>query len=632
MKPLTSAVLALLVVAVVAALVLRERGIGESGETVTVVHWATGHLLRSTCNPECQSPTKSEGSLRLLPQMTKEFNDAGHRTASGKRIKVELYYGNGAIQKAELTSRINQATAINSRLPDPTLVTPSASHWLVDVNRATGREVVDLRDTESRSLARSYVGIVTFREMAECLGWPNNEIGYAEIIALRDDPQGWSSYPCAKPEWGERPLLAFTDPTQSDTGRAVLLLLYAIAAGKAPEDLTEADLERPEVVEYVRHFQTLVDHYQVYSTSVNSKIYQGPRWGHFFLMPEDNLIHLYDGTEDCFELGVEVQCPKLARPVVMIYPKEGSLLRENCACLVQADWVTDEQREAAEEWVKYLRADAQQRSIMEAGFRPGTDLAVADPISSKYGLNPATPKKVLHAERIQPSVAAAIDRSWVDVKKPGIVTWVIDTSGSMSGEKLAQAKEGMIRALGSIAPTNQVGFVSFSNVVGERIPIRPLTANKFVIANEVERLRAGGGTALYDAIAAAISLTDTAVGPPDAIRAVVVLTDGRANDGRMKLDGLIHMTSRNEVPIAGCRGFQDDEVCLDVTGRSVPMGEVIGSHVVYTTANPIQIFFIGIGDADLQIGRVLSEASGAEFLGVTEKDLAQVLEEFSKYF
>jgi hypothetical protein len=157
-------------------------------------------------------------------------------------------------------------------------------------------------------------------------------------------------------------------------------------------------------VEYVRHFQTLVDHYQVYSTAVNSKIYQGPRWGHFFLMPEDNLIHLYDGTEDCIELGVEVQCPELTRPVVMIYPKEGSLLRENCACLVKADWVTDEQREAAEEWVKYLRADAQQRSIMEAGFRPGTDLAVADPISPKYGLNPATPKKVLYAERVQPQV------------------------------------------------------------------------------------------------------------------------------------------------------------------------------------------------------------------------------------
>jgi hypothetical protein len=299
---------------------------------------------------------------------------------------------------------------------------------------------------------------------------------------------------------------------------------------------------------------------------------------------------------------------------------------------VQADWVTAEQREAAEEWVKYLRSDAQQRSFMEAGFRPGTDLAVADPISPKYGLNPATPKKVLYAERVQPAVAEAIDRSWVDVKKPGIVTWVIDTSGSMTGEKLEQAKEGMIRALGSIALNNQVGFVSFSNAVEKRIDVRPLTQSKFAIANEVERLRAGGGTALYDAIAAAIDITDAAEGPPDAIRAVVVLTDGQANEGRMTLDGLIHMTSRSEVPIRNCSGFARDEACFDAAGRLVPMADIIGSHVVYTTFNPIQIFFIGIGDADLHVGRLLSEASNAEFQGVTEKDLAQVLEAFSKYF
>ena len=49
--------------------------------------------------------------------------------------------------------------------------------------------------------------------------------------------------------------------------------------------------------------------------------------------------------------------------------------------------------------------------------------------------------------------------------------------------------------------------------------------------------------------------------------------------------------------------------------------------------HPIQIFFIGIGDdADLDVGRMLAQATGAEFQGVTEKDLASVLEEFSKYF
>ena len=38
------------------------------------------------------------------------------------------------------------------------------------------------------------------------------------------------------------------------------------------------------------------------------------------------------------------------------------------------------------------------------------------------------------------------------------------------------------------------------------------------------------------------------------------------------------------------------------------------------------------GSSDLDVGRMLAEATGAKFQGVTEKDLASVLEEFSKYF
>ena len=37
-------------------------------------------------------------------------------------------------------------------------------------------------------------------------------------------------------------------------------------------------------------------------------------------------------------------------------------------------------------------------------------------------------------------------------------------------------------------------------------------------------------------------------------------------------------------------------------------------------------------DADMEVGRMLAQATGAEFQGVTDKDLAQLLEEFSKYF
>ena len=66
--------------------------------------------------------------------------------------------------------------------PSRTMVTPSASHWLINVNAAAGRDVFDLGDTESHSIARAYVGIVTYREIAECLGWPNREIGYASAM------------------------------------------------------------------------------------------------------------------------------------------------------------------------------------------------------------------------------------------------------------------------------------------------------------------------------------------------------------------------------------------------------------------------------------------------------------------
>ena len=34
----------------------------------------------------------------------------------------------------------------------------------------------------------------------------------------------------------------------------------------------------------------------------------------------------------------------------------------------------------------------------------------------------------------------------------------------------------------------------------------------------------------------------------------------------------------------------------------------------------------------MEVGRILAEATGAEFQGVTEEDLAEFLEEFSKYF
>ncbi len=605
----------------------------EPEPTVEVWHWSTGHLMR-----------EGDG-IKLLPVMAAGFNKGEHRTESGTLIEVKVHNVPSELIAKYLVPRVKSGRRIDlgklsdgyvkTGYSDPTIVTPSSAHWLVSVNYEVGRELVDL--DSAQSIVRPVIGIVTYEEMARCLGWPEKELGFTDILALRADPLGWERYECAQPQWGKRPLVAFTDPSTSSTGRSLLLSLYSIAAGVPPEELTTEHVNDSDVAGYVKEFQGLIDHYLIGTTVLNTKIHQGTTYGHFFIMPEDNLIHLYEGTEKAFIGGVKVQAPPIeANSMVMIYPKEGSMPRSNCACFVQADWVSPEQVEAGQMWIDYLMEDEQQRNFMSAGFRPGSDISLADPsskITAEYGLDPSKPNVTLNPSLIAPEVAAEIDKNWQLVKRPGIVTFVMDTSGSMLGTKINQAKDGLILALGNMAKNNQVGFIGFNETNHTEVPVAPMAGNGFKIAAEVRGIRARGETALYDAIKAGIEMIDAAEGPEDAIRAVVVLTDGRANQGTVGLDDLIRMSSRDEGRVEDFNGFENDEWALMADGSRVEKASLIGDELKIKSRHPIQVFFIGIGgDADLEVGRMLAEASGAEFQGVTEKDLAKVLEEFSKYF
>jgi Ca-activated chloride channel family protein len=221
---------------------------------------------------------------------------------------------------------------------------------------------------------------------------------------------------------------------------------------------------------------------------------------------------------------------------------------------------------------------------------------------------------------------------WGEVKKPGVVTFVVDVSGSMSGAKLTQAKQGVARALDGMSSNTSVGFLTFSESIKARIPIAPIEANKYRVAEEAQRMVASGGTALYDAIAEAIRMTDQAAGDSDTIRGVVVLTDGQANGGRLWLHDLVNMSSRQEVPIAIFQGRENVAEGQNVQGQRVLKKDILGSSLKLQTRNPIHIFFVGVGEADLEVGRILAEATGSAYQGTTESSLAAVLERFGKYF
>ena len=97
------------------------------GPSVTVVHWTNSHLT-------------GDG---LLPDMAEQFNEAGYKTQSGKRIEVEVYRTGSASGAEDLLSRVVHGRRINPELPDPIIFTPHVDHWLVQVNHSAGRTVVD---------------------------------------------------------------------------------------------------------------------------------------------------------------------------------------------------------------------------------------------------------------------------------------------------------------------------------------------------------------------------------------------------------------------------------------------------------------------------------------------------------
>jgi Ca-activated chloride channel homolog len=504
----------------------------------------------------------------------------------------------------------------------PTVVSPSTSDWLAQVNLEVGQPVFA---DDLKPIVRTPVVIFTYREMAECLGWPQQPIGWADIIALAERPSGWAECPTAKVEWGRKPLVAFTDPAISSTARSTLQLLNLAGAGKPAEQFRPADVNDPQVRDFVRRFQATVDHYYPETLKLQTKMFQGPRFVHFAPVEEYTLPWLYQGRVNAESApgGTVGQRPisDLGYEVVAIYPKEGTVWHDNPFAIPDAPWVMPEQRQAAQVVADYLWSDEVQRQFVDWGFRPGTGLAFRNDLTRRLGVDPDQPRLVLG--HLSAEAAQAIHRSWDDVKKPGVAAIVVDVSGSMNGDKLRQAKEGAKRFVDAASKYTHVGLISFGSRADTLVPVGPLPETRFPISEAIDRLAAGGQTALYDALLNAVEMVDHYDGlQGEAIRGVVLLSDGQVTTGQVGLSQLIKVQDRSE-----------RDVRVGVSGGS-DLKNYIGGGMAVGTQYPVHIFSVGVGDADWDALRIFAEGSGGVVVRVSDQGagLVQVLERFSKYF
>ena len=98
---------------------------------------------------------------------------------------------------------------------------------------------------------------------------------------------------------------------------------------------------------------------------------------------------------------------------------------------------------------------------------------------------------------------------------------VLDTSGSVAGQKLEQLRAGVRAVLRGLGLADAVGLVSFDHEARVRVPLGPDAAR---VERSLATLRPGGATALWDAI-----YSGTLLASERGRSLLVVFTDGEDN-------------------------------------------------------------------------------------------------------
>jgi tight adherence protein C len=113
---------------------------------------------------------------------------------------------------------------------------------------------------------------------------------------------------------------------------------------------------------------------------------------------------------------------------------------------------------------------------------------------------------------------------------PIALALALDTSGSMGGKPLADAKAAMRTLIESLKPADQGAIITFSTTASVA---RGLTSDKDALIASTNAAVASGNTAIFDAVAAAVDVLSGV--PAQTRRAIVLLTDGQDTSSRLSL-------------------------------------------------------------------------------------------------
>lgn len=449
--------------------------------------------------------------------VVERFNAQGIKTSSGQAVVVEAEYG---------TSGGSRQDILDGKL-QPVVWSPGDQSWVGQINLTWQQRHNKALISEScPPTVYAPIGFAMWRPMAEALGWPETPIGWDTIVELAANPEGWGAY--GHPEWGQFNF-GHTHPAYSNSGLlSMIAFVYGIMGSEEP--LTGAAVYHPEVEAAMRALEQNTSKYGHQSSALfDLMVSDGPGYLHAIAASEETTLRYNINHAD-----------ELRFPLAFVFPSGGTIWADHPYCILDnADWVTEEQAEAAVIFRDYLLAREQQALAIDNRLRPlDRSIPLHAPMDLGSGTDPRVTTDVVPAlPSPDDEVSAAVIDMFLLTKRKATVVVALDISASMKGAKIKAATAATVEFLRRLDAEDEVAVLTFNGNVFKLS--EPDTVRNVVeeLSLQVGNLYADGSTALYDAVCQAAELAeelrreDQAQGE-SRLYGIVLLSDGEDTAGR----------------------------------------------------------------------------------------------------
>ena len=507
------------------------------------------------------SNTKEDWMNKLVEQ----FNAEAHKLDSGEVIFVRV---------SHVTSGGSQQ-AILDGTSTPTVWSPGDQSWIDGANTVwqdrSGRPLVS-QTCPATVLAP--IGFAMWRPMAEALGWPDKPISWDDLVNLSSNPEGWASL--GHPEWGQFKF-GHTHPSYSNTGLLMMAALAYSIVGQT-SGLSDQQIYSQPVMDAFHNLEQNTYHYGIQNRPlVQLMARRGPDYLHAITSSEAEVLKTNAEFADTLRF-----------PLAFIFPSEGTYWSEQPYCILNADWVSPEQRQAAQMFLDYLLNQVQQSLAVDYYLRPVDErIALRAPLTLENGTDPRVTRSSVPAlESPTAEVSEAVKDVFLQTKKKSTIVLVLDTSGSMEGDKIKNAIASSVNFVHRLDPKDEIYVFAFNSSKVYELGGGLAGEVGETLASTLNGLYASGSTPLYNATCQSLEF-------------IAQLQAGHVESDEKRLYGIVLLSDGDD------------------TSSTISENQMFGCLPTGEDVEGVKIFTIAYGEdanKDLML-RIANRTNGKTFTG-----------------